>query len=639
MKNRFKNITTILTVLFASLMWSCTEDVTGDSDPTRLFRPVNIILSASENTVNASWAAMEGAVSYYAELYSSQTIGVDDDGDNILDYTLVARNEQIVDTEWSVPDLKFATTYYFRVRANSDDVNLNSYFSSDFYSVKTASEIQVLTYEILDIPNGIVSFSWMSGYDLSYIAITDSLGNIDTYDIVDADGGCTIEGIAAGSYTVVAGSSTREYNTLSLTIPVLYDIDPADNTLDGVTFRWTGNSNLDYILCVDPMGSEVYVDITSSSSGSQFVEASTFAPNTTYAATIYYEDGTAANTVNFTTMDSKPDGMIIVSTVDELADAIESAVSGAVIGVEPGEYHVTSTDADTGVVSYAGITITADVTIMTTSAELPKIVFKQFSLSNTAELGLVRIQGLEIEGYDEFDDSTTASYLFDLTSSATANVNQIEIEDCYIHGISNSLVRADRTATYTVKNILINNNMLYNMNGKQAYISTYNSDTATAIPESIIFTNNTVTGLGRKNSNQRAFGFFASESHVFTMTNNTFYDCQNGTSAFAQARGTADGSYGAVTVTNNIFYSSPEDAEKAPNNDLDFAEANAKISNNSLYFPWGSYSSTSGETTYYDWSEYSTITVDPSFVDAENFDFTPMSDDVISAKCGDPRWL
>ncbi|MDO4758107.1 MAG: DUF5123 domain-containing protein [Rikenellaceae bacterium] len=634
-----KYISMLMVALAMSFMATSCNDETREMEVVdRLFRPVNIVVSASGTTVSATWAAIEGATGYTAELYVREKVEVESEGET-TDYenkVLVARDEQVITNSWSVSGLDYDTQYYFRVKANGATEIRNSHFS-DFESIKTPAETQVLKVVIDDPKAGNVTFNWMAGYDLSYIRLTGPDGSETNYPINDGDGSFAITKLGAGQYKAVAGNSEKEFNTVSFLIPVLYDVIAEEITFDSVTIRWAPDGNISTLELVNAVTKEEK-SYPANINGVLEIPAAELGYFQTWQATLIYADGSLSNTVTFTTLDQMPEGVITVSTAEELKSAIETAANGAIIALNPGEYHMQSPD-DSGNLQYVGITLSKSVTLMAATGSMPLVMAKQFNIVAATELELIRMEGIEFAGYDEHDSGATDTYLFNLDAGSAACLKRLEIENCKIHGISNSLIRADRNKAYTVLNILINNNLMWNMNGKQAYISTYNATDGTPA-ESITFTNNTITGLSCKSGNQRPFGWLASSSIVVNISNNTFYDCQNGTANFFHARGSVDGGWGTVTIKGNIIYSKPADAEKKPNKAPEFGSgATPVIENNVLPFPWGSYNSTTGVLTTDDWSAYGTITADPGFVDAANLDFTPTNETVINAAAGDPRWL
>lgn len=637
MKNIVMLFVALVTVFAVS---SCSDDDTEPGAADRLFRPVNIIVSAKGTTVSATWAGMEGAAGYTAELYVRNEVevpgvGEEAEAEKFEDKVLVARDENVQGTTWEVTGLEYNTQYYFRVKTNHLDQDRNSYYT-EFKSIKTPMETQVLKYTLDDVRNGVVTFTWMSGYDLTFIEVTNPDGEVKHYDIDDSAGELTLRSLAAGNYSAVAGNLSATYNVVNFLIPVLYEVEKEDITFEGVTLRWAPDGNISTLQLVNAATKEEK-NYKADINGVQTLSSEELGYFQTWTATLIYADGETTNSVTFTTLDRKPEGTVIVSTYEELKNAIAAAADGAVIALQPGLYEVLEPD-DSGALIYAPLIVEKGLTLRAATGAMPTVKFKQFELRNMGEVELVRIDGIEFAGYDEEDPGISASYLFDLTTKASASIKRIEIENCKIHGISNSLVRADRLKTITVFNILINNNMMWNMNGKQSYVSTYvDGGLAT---ESIVFTNNTITGLSAKNANQRPFGYIASAGMTFNLSNNTFYNCQNGTANFIHARGTADGSWGTVIVKNNIFCSKPKDATKSPNKAPSFGDGAAlTIEGNVLTYPWGSYNATTGVLTTEDWSAYGAIAADPEFADPANLDFTVTNEAVLKAGAGDPRWL
>ncbi len=634
-----KNIAMLLiAALVAVSVASCTDDTTESGVADRLFRPVNIILSASGTTVSATWAGIEGAAGYTAELYKRNVVEVEEEGETVEyeDMQLVALDENIPTNEWIVRGLEYDTQYYFRVKANASNMAENSYFS-EFENIKTPMETQVLKVTVDDPIEGNVTFTWMTGYDLTYIKVTAADGTETEHAINDAEGSLSLRKLDAGVYTAVAGNGEKEYNVVEFLIPVMYEVSSSEITFDEVTLRWAADGNITTVQLVNVVTGEEKT-YPAPASGVLVIPAAELGFYQTYDVTLIYADGATSNTVRFTTLSQKPEGVIVVSTADELTNAISTCANGAVIALNPGEYHVQKLN-DSGVLEYQAININKSLTLMAATGEMPLVMVKQFNLVAAATIDLVRIEGIEFAGYDEDDKNSSDTYLFNLDAGSTACVTRLEIENNKIHGISNSLIRADRNKAYTVLNIYINNNFMWNMNGKQSYISTYNANDGVPA-ETITFTNNTITRLSWKNATQRPFAWLASEQLVVNISNNTFYDCQNGKTPFAEARGTFDGSYGTVIMKNNIFYSQPADPAKAPNNQPSLGDG-VKFTNegNVLGFVWGSYNSTSGVLTTYDWSEYGALVADPEFADAANLDFTVTNEQVANLRAGDPRWL
>lgn len=626
-----KNIKHIDKILFAlavsltTLCGCCTDE--GLEQASRLFRPVNINLTANENTITATWAGIADAESYYVELFGTDKIKVDDQT-SYTNYELIASEENVVGNQWTVGDLDFETTYYFRLKANSSQVGHDSRFTK-LESIKTPAELQVVNAEVIDIDNGTVRFSWMSGFNLLRLILTGPDG-AQEIAINDADKQITIEALPAGSYTVEVENATRRFNTFQFMIPILKEMASADISFEGVIFRWAPADNLTRIVVEavsDATDTRTY-DISALSDNFLFV--SDLGKFVTYRATIYI-DQQAGNTITFTTKDAAPEGMITVSTVEELKSALSTAADGAVIALNPGSYQ-TYTETD-GVVTLAGLTITKSVTLMAATDQKPVIVCKGLSVNNTAEIDHIIIRDIEWDA----TAAESGGYLIDHQTNAQ-NVRLVEITGCYIHDLFNSVVRADRSSSCTVLNVTINDCLMLNMNGKQCIIAQGKANDMACNVGEVKITNSTIAGVGLSTTNTRMFSLIGNDNMRLTLSNNTFVTYST-TNPFIHYRYTAAGSttMGQVSIKSNIFYNLNHTASfhaKAPN----FGNATLSIADNSLAVPWVT-SVVESVITDEDWSSYESIAEDPKLADVDNNDFTVGNQNIITKGLGDPRWL
>lgn len=631
-----KNIAMLMTAFCALLFASCTEDETEPCGASRLFRPVSVTLTPRGTSLVASWSGMKGAIGYWVELYERVERAESGDADSEAepDYSLVASNEQIAGTEWVVNGLEYDQTYYFRIKAVDADASRNSYFT-DFQSVRIPAMTEVLSCEVLDPVAARVRFSWMPGYDISFVKITAEDGGVQTINVDDADGGFVLDGFLSGTYTVVAGNERNTYNTAEFIIPVLYDIDPAKVTFDDVTFLWRVDMKLAQLICINASDPEdkVVLDLTAEQrvAGELAVAASTFKPNTTYTVIMAYEpdEGTGlsetTNTASFTTMMVKPEGVIFVSSIDELLAAING--SAEVIALQPGEYVV----ADKG-----SITILRALRLMSATRQQPKVILNQFTLANTAYIdGTLRFEGIEFECANPAYAVSSWTSCFIDHSGQKANIKRIEVEDCYIHDFGSSFMRFNRQET-SVEEIYVNNNRLIGMYGQNSYIQI-----SKVVVREVTFTNNTATGLDRQKAGVRFLTYNADDNTVVNFSNNTvLFNNSTGRMFFhINAKAADANTAGSITIANNIFVNEDPDA---PRNVANFASytVTTNIDNNVVVTPWGAGNdggSIPTETLASWGNKYSTL--DPGFKNAAKHDYTVTNDEVRKLGVGDPRWL
>lgn len=634
-----RNIAMLLAALFAVVAVSCSDDETSEQGADRLFRPVSVTLTPKGTTLTATWTGIKGAAGYWVELYTSAK--VPGPGDTVLtDYQLVASNEMTTSTTWVVNGLAYNTTYYFRVKAIDPDMARNSYFS-DFYSVKVPAMTEVLTCELLDPIEARVRFTWMEGYNIQFVKITAPDGGVRTVYVDDADGHFIQSGFASGTYTAVAGNTNETYNTAEFVIPVLYDVEGADITFDGVKFKWRVDADIEQLVCVEPgaPNEEIVFTLTPEQVNAGELDYAMsegrLKPNTTYTAVLRYKPETGkedSNTVTFTTMKEKPAGLVTVTNAEEFLKALTNGAS--VIAVMP---------LENGYVFTETLSITNDLTVMAATKKKPEFILKQFKLANgDKSLNMIRFEGMKLTCADKGNENY---HLFDnKEQNMKGDIEHIEVEDCYISGFGGAFLRGFETAGGVIKNVFVNNCEMYDMTGKEDFIGLANKNITTICPATITFTNNTVTGISGNNQiGQRVFmKYRGSANTIVIVANNTFYDFHNEKKSFIDPQDcTIDGNSdrGILQIKMNIFYGKETPHNVAPN----LSNIRYEIENNVVTYPWGVYTKdeTGKEISVDDssWAAYKTLQVDPAFKNAAKFDFTVTNEEVKKLGVGDPRWL
>ncbi len=621
----------VVAVMAAAVMATSCKEVDDTELAQRLFRPVNINLSSQENNITATWTAMEGAYGYKVELYvgDRQSDGL---GNTYTNKVLVASEENIKTARWTVSGLEYETTYYFRVRANHAEPSYDSRFSG-FEEIKTGSEIEVITAVVTDADRGVVTFSWQDGYNLTYLVLTDANGEEETIQINNADGQLVREGMAAGPYSVTAYNSSRSFNTYEFVIPVIKPVEPSEINYEGVILRWvstSGLSRIEVVASADPSDVHVYnmSDIATAGENYLFIPASDLGKLVTYNATIWFESGTSGNTVSFTTKDVAPEGLITVSTVDELKTALETAADGATIAINPGTY-LFLTELD----EIANVSLQKSVTLIAATGETPIIQTKGLQVKNAADIGTIRLEGLEFDCAPAGD----GGYLFDQQSAF--NVDRIEIVNCRIYDLFNSVVRYDRQTAGGLKNLLIDNCLITNANGKQCIVAMGASGMKYNI-ESLTITNTTITNVGHTTTNTRFASLYGNDNMTTTFNNNTIV-INSTTNNTIDYRGSSTGATGngKFEMKNNIIYlknSTESLYGKLPKLD----GTTVDISGNFMNGQW--VKSVSAGVITYDtevWPGYGTTNADPQFADIESDNLTVGNSSVVAARAGDPRWL
>ncbi len=625
-----KKFAMLLAAFCAVLAVSCSDDETDSGVADRLFRPVTVTLVPRGTTLTASWTGIKGAVGYWVELYSRESVE-NATGTTHNEYQLVASNEQLAEPTWTVSGLDYNTIYYFRVKAIHNDAAQNSYFS-DFYSIRVPGKTEVLSCNVVDQVAAIVDFTWMEGYGVEFVTITAPDGGVQTVYVDDAAGRFTQSGFASGTYTATAGNSKETFNTVEFVIPVLYTMDLSKVTFDDVTFQWRADADIRQLVLTNANDASdvVEIDLPNEAivAGEYLYKMSEglLKPNTTYNVVLRYaadleEPKEDSNMVSFTTMQTKPAGVVVVSTVDEFKAAY--AVAGAVVALQPGEY-----------IFEENVVITNAVTIMAATKQMPKLIVNQFTVSPTAYLdGTIRFENLECECKNLNNES---SCFIDNTGQ-TANIRRIEVEGCYIHDYGSSFMRfnRDNKPLSTVEEVYVNDCRLLRMYGQNSYLQL----TKGTLKE-LTYTNNTTTGLCAHGRLNRFLTYNANNLTRVVINNNTFADYHNKGRLFFHINSKESGadSAGSIEIKNNIFCTEEEDLCNVDN----FANytVTTNIENNVVTKGWGAGSDSDKTPTekLASWgNKY--VELDPQFKNYAGCDFTVGNDEVVKLGVGDPRWL
>ncbi|MCM1300250.1 MAG: DUF5123 domain-containing protein [Alistipes senegalensis] len=621
-----KKFAMLLAAFCAVLAVSCSDDETDSGVADRLFRPVTVTLVPRGTTLTASWTGIKGAVGYWVELYSRESVQ-NATGTSHNEYQLVASNEQLSEPKWTVSGLDYNTIYYFRVKAIHNDAAQNSYFS-DFYSIRVPGKTEVLSCVVVDQVKAIVDFTWMDGYGVEFVTITAPDGGVQTVYVDDAAGGFTQSGFASGTYTATAGNSKETFNTVQFVIPVLYAMDLSKVTFDDITFQWRADADIRQLVLTNATDASDVVEIELSSEAKENGEYvypmsdGLLKPNTTYNAVLRYADDLEepkedSNMVSFTTMQTKPAGVVVVSTVDEFKAAY--TIDGAVVALQPGEY-----------IFEENVVITGAVTIMAATKQMPKLIVNQFTVSPTKYLdGTIRFENLECECKNL---NNTTSCFIDHTGQA-ANIKRIEVEGCYIHDYGSSFMRFNRV-DFTVEEVYVNDCRLLRMYGQNSYMN------LTKGVNEVTYTNNTTTGLNTQNTGVRFLTYNANDATRVVVNNNTFADYHNKGRLFFHINGLISGSdtAGSVEIRNNIFCTEEEVLCNVDN----FASRTVmtNIENNVVTKGWGNGNDSGTDPTekLASWgNKY--VEFDPQFKNYAGCDFTVGNDEVRKLGVGDPRWL
>ncbi|NDV63683.1 fimbrillin family protein [Bacteroides sp. 224] len=248
-----------------------------------------------------------------------------------------------------------------------------------------------------------------------------------------------------------------------------------------------------------------------------------------------------------------------VTTTEELLAAIEAAADGGTVYLNAGsKFYINAENTVTRATSLtvSSIDIQKSITLEGTSAtELARINAKLIAIKGS-NINFT-IKNIEFSGFTvnsetgvPTEDVVSGSYFLDINGGT---VNNLTIDNCFIYGIANGIVRANRASDSLNGNVTITNNRCYNIGGNNGGLITAHASAAKGGTWTI--QNNTVAGIG-----QGFYGTTADKKVIVvpkaavgltaTISNNTFFGIAS-TNNFIDS-GDGSSSAGTFLIEKNI---------------------------------------------------------------------------------------
>lgn len=426
----------------------------------------------------------------------------------------------------------------------------------------------------------------------------------------------TVEGITNPSYTVSGllgdtsyfirvkavgtGINDSRWVTIAITTDpeqIFSRIETGDLLATSVTLRWNDNGTSVTRIAVTPGDINYTLTAQDISNGYATIEGLT--GQTEYTAVIY-DGNTPRGSLTFTTPRDLG-GATLVTTAEELVQALADAESGDVLALDPGEYEVSA------------LTVNKDITLMGTDAtNKPVLKSTVFEMSNNAGLSLINLiidgdnqagrainyvasgsfNAVAISGCDFKNYTTNWFYI----SGNAAAVESITVTNCYFENVSQQGGEFLDIRSGAVKEITFSNNTLKNCAPERGFFRIDNS--STAIPEitsSIIrIENNTLYKVSNTSGSNGRLLYIRYSGNQIYFNNNIV--------ANTAGRYTNSSSTNIVEMKDNNYFEAP--AARGDNKDTG---------------------------AFYEFN--------PQFADPENGDFTVGNADVKDYNIGDTRWL
>lgn len=243
--------------------------------------------------------------------------------------------------------------------------------------------------------------------------------------------------------------------------------------------RWRPTSGLTRVVLVPAGGEPIEVPVTEEALSSGKMMVNNLQPNTSYSLDIFsgkkskgFASFTTTNAIAYTT---------ILSSGADLAGAIAASATGAVIGLEPGVYDLSST------IELSGKTITL-ASVSGNPADT-KVTFKQFDLTGTGA-------GIKVSGIDFDGAPNGADYFLNLVGDA-ANFTNFIVENSIIRNVKNTILRGNRANKndYKVNTIRFDYSTIYNIGESGGYSFLVLDEMEF---KSLEITNSTLYNIGRQ---------------------------------------------------------------------------------------------------------------------------------------------
>lgn len=291
--------------------------------------------------------------------------------------------------------------------------------------------------------------------DTANVVVTDSVLNVN--EIYFARVKANANGSTAESGWVHSGRFmiTGEQIFLTIQDPQLKDTS--------VVLRWRPTNGLTSIRLTPAGGSARTVTLTAADVSANEKLITGLQPLTEYTAQIF-RNNLLKGTIMFTTAEKNIYAFTLTSG-DDLLEAVNNAVDGDLIGLQPGTYSIVNSS---GAFSNLNI-IGKNITIQSISGDPSntKVNFKEITLKGTG--AGVTLKGIEFDG-----SAGNADYFINFTGlnsdSEPANFQPVIIDNSIVQSTNNAFMRGNRGGNNAHKIDLIKvNNTIAFKNGTGSY--------------------------------------------------------------------------------------------------------------------------------------------------------------------------
>lgn len=225
-----------------------------------------------------------------------------------------------------------------------------------------------------------------------------------------------------------------------------------ENSVDFAFFELAAGSK---IVITPETGDAITINLSAEELAKRAMTIPGLSPSMKYTAELF-SGSSSSGYLTFTTTAAIVYN-IKITPADNLANTIANAANNAVIGLEDGTYELPA------LVGLAGKMIT--LRSVNGNPEKVKVNLKGFTFLGTGS-------GLAVSGINFDGTAYAAAYFCDMLSSGTvaANFKTFHAENSWIHGFTTAVLRADRSALFSLDEMVVNRCLIYEFAGANYYL-------------------------------------------------------------------------------------------------------------------------------------------------------------------------
>jgi hypothetical protein len=279
LKSNQKLIFFIMTMVLMLSAFSCEDEKTDDSDPSRLFRPTRLDAKVMKNTAEITWVPVAGATYILEISRDSLSFTVDLQSislENVASYTF--------DDLWST------TRYSVRIKAISA---ISGTASSEFKQLTFVTQEENIFTAVASADIGInqIAIKWDNTKSVDHINVTTG-SNVTTVNLSKEEieaGTKIITGLDGGTdYKFGIYLGERNRGTLSSTTKNVFSaVAAADIAIYAVSLKWDSTKTVDRIIVSSTSVDDVAISLSAPELSTGRKVIGSLDPQTAYTFRIY----------------------------------------------------------------------------------------------------------------------------------------------------------------------------------------------------------------------------------------------------------------------------------------------------------------------------------------------------------------